>query len=113
MDPSETDVTPRKKRPVLAISRPAASLLLYANSFNQFLIEATNIASPGPLLDTVTGVSGHVVTLASGGSWTTNQWQNRILSLYNRPGVSTVPGRNYAIASSAAATPMTTLAPSA
>jgi len=81
-----------------------AGLGLPDNTFNQLLIEATSVAAPGVLLDTVTAVSGGTVTLATGGSWTTNQWQNRVLSLYYRPGVSPAVSGNSVISSSAAAT---------
>jgi hypothetical protein len=70
------------------------------NIFQEFLIEASNIAIPGVFQDTVTAVSGAAVTLASGGAWATNQWQNGILSLYYRPGAAIAPGLNVSIASS-------------
>jgi hypothetical protein len=81
------------------------------NIFQEFFMEASNITVPGAFLDTVTAVSGsgtsvspQIVTLASGGAWTTNQWQYRILSLYSRAGGLPVVSGNVAIASSTSST---------
>lgn len=70
------------------------------NLFQEYLIEASSIAIPGVFIDTVASVlGGNVLTLASGTVWTANQWQNRILSLYYRPGVNPQPTANTVVTS--------------
>ena len=68
---------------------------------NQFLVEEFGIIHGGVWGDTITGVdgTGTVLTFADG-SWTTNQWAGRVLSLYYRAGQTAMPALNMAVASS-------------
>jgi hypothetical protein len=72
-------------------------------NFQEFAVQQTAIVHGGEWGDAVTSVSGGVLTFAAG-AWTANQWQNHVLSLYYRPGVSVQPALNLKVLSSAANT---------
>jgi hypothetical protein len=77
-------------------------------NFHEFYITQTGIVHGGVWGDAVTSVSGAVLTFAgSGGLWSTNQWQNYVLSLYYRPGLPTgvpQPTISLGVASSTSST---------
>jgi len=68
-------------------------------NLNQFLVEETPIIHGGVWGDTISSVSGAVLTF-NAGAWNPSQWVGYTLSLYYRPGVVVQPGLNFKVSAS-------------
>lgn len=67
----------------------------------EFLVEETRLAHGGSFGDSITTVTGSGLVLHFPEvTWTVNQWQNCVLSLYYRPGAPNQPALNLVVSSS-------------